>query len=185
MQTKVVEMLLPEGVFKTKVTFFTSADDQILWDIYVHWRLLTSELSVIESRGVNLPEGLSEGAFCRAMDVVRITQNIAGANTSYDAYDLKRKKRIQVKGCSVMPDLTSFGPRSEWDELYFLDFYRKGEWDGTFDIYLIPNDLVYNHKVNANHTLRDQQKLNRRPRLSIYKEIIVPNKIKPIKTHKI
>lgn len=185
MQIKEESIILPEGTFTTKVTHFSPADDMLLRDIYTHWRLLTDELRLMGARAVNLPEGLSEGAFCRAMNTVRATDNISGANTSWDVYDLNRKKRIQVKACSVLPDLTSFGPRSEWDELYFLDFYRKGEWDDTFDIYLIPNDLVYNHKVNINHTVRDQQKLNRRPRLSIYKEIILPNGIKPVKTYTI
>lgn len=183
MDTREEEILLPEGTFKTTVAHFTSGDDMLLRDIYTHWRLLTDELKLVDARSVNLPEGLSEGAFCRAMGTVRVTKNISGANTSWDAYDMKRKKRIQIKACSVLPDLTSFGPRSEWDEIYFLDFYRKGEWDGSFDIYLIPNDLIYNHKVNSTQTLKQQQELDRRPRFSIYKELIVPNGIKPIKTY--
>jgi len=81
-----------------------------------------------------------------------------------------------------LPDLTSFGPTSEWDELYFLDFYREGNWDGTFDIYKIPNELIYNHKVNQHQTMKEQQLEKRRPRFSIYKEIILSNGMTPIKT---
>jgi hypothetical protein len=80
-----------------------------------------------------------------------------------------------------MPDLTSFGPKSEWDKIYFMDFYVNGFWDGKFDIYLIENYDIYNHKVNANQTLKDQQKEGRRPRFSIYKDIISIKDLKPIK----
>src|SRR5690606_37452399 len=123
-----------------------------------------------------------EGLFCLDMDAVRINTNIPGANTSFDCYRISDNKRIQVKACSVLPDLTSFGPKSVWDELYFLDFYREGKWDGTYDIYLIDNELIYNHKVNENQTLREQQEQGRRPRFSIYKSIILKNKLKPLKT---
>ena len=67
-------------------------------------------------------------------------------------------------------------------EIYFLDFYREGNWDGTFDIYKIENELIYNHKVNEKETMKEQQNQKRRPRFSIYKEIIQKIGIKPIKT---
>ena len=81
-----------------------------------------------------------------------------------------------------MPDLTSFGPRSVWDILYFVDFYREGNFDGTFDIYEIQNELIYSTKVNAKQTMRDQQKEGRRPRFSIYEKIILSHGIKPVAT---
>ncbi|NFN19717.1 Bsp6I family restriction endonuclease [Clostridium botulinum] len=68
------------------------------------------------ARKINLPEGLSESAFCLAKGMFRVTQKISGANTSFDCYDPNGQRgnnRIQVKACSVIPDLTSFGPNSE------------------------------------------------------------------------
>ena len=50
-----------------------------------------------------------------------------------------------------------------------------------FHFYIDLNDKIYNHKVNANQTFMDQQKQGRRPRFSIYSEIIVENGLKPIK----
>lgn len=182
MQEKDIELQLPEGKFYSKVLIFDNSDKHFLFELYRSWRKLCEGLLKIKSRGVNLPEGLSEGVFCLAMDAVRVVEGIPGANTSFDCYDPKTYDRIQVKACSVMPDLTSFGPKSVWDKIYFLDFYRQGKWDGTIDIYLLENDLIYNHKVNANQTLKDQQLQGRRPRFSICKEIILKNKLKPIKT---
>ncbi len=175
-------LLLPEGTFQTEVLSFDESDRKTLRSIYIDWRKLCQDLNSLDSRGINLPEGLSESAFCLEMDCYRITKSISGANTSFDAYDPFSKSRIQVKACSVLPDLTSFGPRSVWDKLFFVDFYRNGDWNGLFDIYFIENNLIYNHKVNSQQTFKDQQEQNRRPRFSIYREIILERKIQPIKT---
>jgi len=173
---------LPEGDFETEVLIFDITDRAFLFELYNNWRILCQQLQKIEARAVNLPEGLSEGAFCLAMNTVRVIRAINGANTSFDCFDMKTNKRIQVKACSVIPDLTSFGPKSVWDQIYFVDFFRNGEWDGTFDVYLIKNEDIYDHKVNSHQTLRDQQLEGRRPRFSIYKEIIQEKNITPVKT---
>ena len=173
---------LPEGVFTISALTFTNLDRKLLKNIYTNWRNLCLELNSIGARGVNLPEGLSESAFCLEMGAVRVTSSISGANSSWDCYDIKRQKRIQVKACSVLPDLTSFGPNSKWDEIYFVDFYRKGKWDGTFDIFQIKTHDIYSHKVNKNQTFKQQQQQGRRPRFSIYKELIQKQAIKPLKT---
>ncbi len=176
------DLTLPEGIFKTNVLIFDEEDREKLFTIYMQWRKLCDSLDSISARGVNLPEGLSESAFCLEMNAYRITKGISGANTSFDAYNPNKKRRIQIKACSVLPDLTSFGPKSVWDDLFFVDFYRKGKWDGLFDIYHIENNLIYNHKVNSNETFKDQQLQKRRPRFSIFKDLIVKNNIKPSKT---
>jgi hypothetical protein len=173
-------LTLPEGTFNVEVLQINQNDRQNLFSIYNQWRNLSNELISINGRGVNLPEALSESTFCLEMDCVRVISSISGANSSWDCYDLNRHKRIQVKACSVLPDLTSFGPTSEWDEIYFMDFCKDGSWRGEFDIYLIDNDLIYNHRVNNNQTMREQQLQKRRPRFSIYRDIIQKQKIKPV-----
>ena len=175
---------LPEGTFNVNCDSFIDDDLVILRQIYADWRDLSTKLNSLNARSVNLPEGLSEVAFCYFMNCVRLNNPKIGknVNTSFDAYSLNTQKRIQVKACSVLPDLTSFGPKSQWDELYFVDFFKEGNWDFTFDIYLIPTDLIYNQKVNANQTMRDVQALGKRPRFSIYDSIILKNNLQPVKT---
>ena len=182
MKVEKEKIYLPEGDFDIQVIKFDNSDRLKLFSIYLAWRELCKNLNSMKARGVNLPEGLSESAFCLEMNCFRITESISGANTSFDAYDPIFKERIQVKACSVLPDLTSFGPKSIWDKLYFVDFYREGKWDGLFDIYLIKNQLIYSHKVNSAQTFKDQQLQKRRPRFSIFKELILKNNIKPVKT---
>ena len=54
------------------------------------------------------------------------------------------------------------------------------KYDGCYTIYKIENNLIYNHQVSKSQSFRDQQMQGRRPRFSIIKELIVPNKIQPI-----
>ena len=143
------------------------------------WKKLNEGLSKY-GRRVNIPEVLSEGMFCVFSKSVRFQKKIGGkGKVSFDTINLKNNRREQIKACSIKSDLTSFGPKSEWDDLYFLDFYRNGKLDGTFDVYLIPNKLIYSNKVNKKQTLKQQQAEKRRPRMRV-KEIIIDNKIKPL-----
>lgn len=176
---------LPEGNFYVEVQVFDNSDRPFLRDIYRKWRSLCADVVKLRSRTINLPEGLSEATFCLETGAVRRISGIPGANSSFDCYDLKTKERLQVKACSLTPDLTSFGPRSVWDKLYFLDFYRDGKWDGTYDIYLIDNNDIYNCMVSRTESFTAQQAQRRRPRFSVYDEIIQPKGLRPIKTAKI
>jgi len=182
MKIEEIILELPEGLKKAKIQHFIENDRKFLYDVYINWLTLCRQMKGLESRTINLPEGLSEGAFCLEMNAERLIGGISGANSSFDCYAFEKNERIQVKACSVIPDLTSFGPNSVWDRLYFLDFYRKGNWDGTFDIYLIEDSFIYNQKVNKLQSFSQQQDQNRRPRFSIWKHIIVANHLSPIKT---
>lgn len=177
---KSIEILhLPEGDKKAEVTQFDLTDCDELRMIYDGWRLLCDNLNRLNARAVNLPEGLSEIGFAMAKGMWRVTSGIIGANSSFDCYDPtggRGNNRIQVKACSVIPDLTSFGPQSQWDRIFFADFFREGKWDRTFDIYEIETEEILNFKVNFNQTLRDQQAQGRRPRFSIYKGLIQKEK---------
>lgn len=52
---------------------------------------------------------------------------------------LRKYKKYSING-------TSFGPKSTWDELYFLDFAPDGIVDGAIDIYKIEVDVVFSVK---------------------------------------
>ena len=178
-------MKLPEGTFSINVQFFGEEERKELQSVYRQWRGLSDSLIRLHSRGVNLPDGLSEGVFCMATGAVRMVENLPGANTSFDCYDMASKRRIQVKAASIIPDLTSFGPQSVWDDIYFMDFFRKGDWDGTVDIYRIDSSKIYSHPMNRTQTFRDQQSQGRRPRFSIYTDLIRHHQLKPWSTYRL
>jgi len=186
MKLKTTVLRLPNNtqVNAEVIEYITKKDKKSLYKIYRNWKTLSDNLKTISGRGINIPEGLTEGAFCLEMNCIKPIKfkKSKGINTSFDVYNEITSERIQVKACSISPDLTSFGPKSVWDKLYFLDFYRNGAWDGKFDIYLIPNNLVYTQQINATQTFSQVQSNGKRPRFSIIKQIIEKNNILPIKT---
>jgi hypothetical protein len=82
----------------------------------------------------------------------------------------------------VDDDLTTFEPPAVWDELYWLDFYQGGSYDGTFDVYRIPNDVILNFQISKKKTFREQQKQGKISRLHVRKDIILKNDLKPDRT---
>lgn len=144
------------------------------------WKELKIGLKNYKCREPNLPEGLSEVAFCLYSGSGRLISMNGKASSSFDTFNMKTKKAEQIKATSVEEDLTSFGPKSKWDDIYLLDFYNGGKLDGTFNVYKIPTKLIYKVKVNKSHTFLEQQAEEKRPRFSITKTFIQTKKIKPI-----
>ncbi len=162
---------------------FSKIDGKEWKRIFDIWKELKMGLRNYKSREPNMPEGLSEVAFCiwsgsgRYVKIPGAKKGIAG---SFDTFDVDNNRAQQIKACSIEYDLTSFGPRSKWDDLYFLDFYNKGKVDGRFDIYLIPDKYIKRQSLNENENFADQQKQKRRPRFGIKEEIILRYNIKPL-----
>ncbi len=180
MRTGSIETILENQNITIDLQFFHKDDMSILSDIYRKWVELSDILQSSGGRRINIPEILSEGVFCYHFDSGRTLGGNSKINMSFDCLKLNPVSRVQVKSCSVISDLTSFGPRSVWDELYFVHFFPNRSYDGSYEIYEVPNRLVYNHKVNKYQTFQQQQELNRRPRFSLIDEIIRPNNIQPV-----
>lgn len=166
-----------------KLMHFSKADGKKWKQLFDVWKKLKFGMRDYASREPNFPEGLSEVAFCLYSGSNRFISLQGNANSSFDTYNLKTGRAEQIKACSIDKDLTSFGPKSKWDDLYFLDFYNNGKLDGTFNIYKIPSRMIYSMKVNKTQTLKQQQAQGKRPRFSITKELIETKKIKPLATN--
>lgn len=159
---------------------FEEVDRTTLRNLYDKWRTLSQAMRTFHARGVNFPEGISEAVFALQFQSPKIISVQGNTSVSFDCYNPATNSRIQVKATSVEDDLTSFGPRSVWDELYFMDFFNDGVFDGGYFVYLIPNALISNFQISSTQTFRQQQELGRRPRLHMKREIIEPHSIKPI-----
>lgn len=168
---------------RLQLLHFDKSDGKEWKSIFDIWKNLKLGLRHYKAREPNFPEGLSEVAFClwcgagRYLKIKSAKKGIAG---SFDTFDLKKQRAQQIKACSIDNDLTSFGPKSKWDDLYFLDFFNNGKVDGRFDVYLIPNKYIRNQSLNKKEKFADQQMQKRRPRFGIKKEIINRYKIKPL-----
>ena len=181
MKFKNEKILIGGKKYDAELQYFEKKDQKTLRELYSSWKNLKVELGKLKSRHPNMPEGISEGAFALFFNSPRVI-DVKSTSSSFDNYDVTKHQRIQVKATTIEIDLTSFGPRSVWDVLYFLDFYRDGKFDGKFDAYKIPNELIYNHQVSKTENFKQQQKQGRRPRFSIKGSIIRPHKMKPIRT---
>ena len=153
-------------------------DKEIIRNLYLKWKDLNETIKTISTRGINLPEVISENAFTlHFTEYVKVIK-LKYKKCSFDCINTQTGLRTQLKATSTTSDLTSFGPRSEWDELYFLDF---SSMDGKFKVYKIDSSWVYTLKTNKNQTFTNQQKQGKRPRLSIIKKIIEPRSLQPIR----
>lgn len=159
---------------------FSKNDGKKWKELFDMWRKLKFGLREYKSREPNFPEGLSEVAFCLYSGSKRFISLRGKVPASFDTFNLKTNRTEQIKASSIESDLTSFGPESKWDDLYFLDFYNGGKLDGTFNVYKIPNKFIYKTKVNKSQTFKQQQKQKRRPRFGITESIIKKRKIKPV-----
>lgn len=169
---KETKTLILEGKsYTAQVDVIEESDKENFIEMYDMWLKLSEKLTQYGCRRVNFPE-LSELIFCAVFGCWRTnnTQGL-GKHSSFDCYNPKTQKRIQIKAASAYNELTSFGPDSVWDEIYFMDFYNDGNYDGTFEVYLIPNVEIYSAPMNKKETFRDQQLQKRRPRFSLRKLI--------------
>lgn len=156
---------------------FDEKDFVKLKQIFQQWKHINQQVSGLGGRNLNVPDVFSEALYCILFDAVR-TNNTAH---SYDCVNLRNGAGVQIKSASIINDCTSFGPKSTWDELYFIDFAHQGQVDGNVYVYKIDiplKKIVLNTKKHE--TFEQQQQQGRRPRLSL-KQIIKDNNIKPIK----
>lgn len=144
------------------------------------WVTLKQQSNILHGRSPNIPECISETCLCLVENLVRFYRAKKLKNASFDCFDLVNDRTVQAKACSVENDLTSFGPKTRWDVMYFLDFHNQGNIDGTFNLYEVSNDLIYNCLVKEGRTLKESQQLGYRPRIHIKNQIIVPNGIEPL-----
>jgi|SRR5690554_3415645 len=157
---------------------FDKYDYELLKEIFKEWLEINKKLKSLGGRGLNVPDVFSEALYCIFFNAVR-TNNTA---YSYDCVDKTTGSGIQVKSASIKYDLTSFGPTSIWDEIYYVDFAPNGEIDGKVYFYKLDYDIkgIILNKSKG-ETFADQQAQGRRPRFSIKRTIIEPENLQPVK----
>ena len=175
------KIAIEKGLTKGNITFsgikYESKDDHKFHDVFAAFKNFKNAGQFFNQR-VNLPEGLSEGVVSRYIDGIfrfeKIIKNNYGIS-KFDGFNEISKKFIEVKACSVFPDLTSWSPGPFFDLFYFVDF---SSLDGKFKIFEINIDSneIKKIKVSKTETFGDQIDKNRRPRFSVYEEFINPKK---------
>lgn len=141
-------------------------------ELYFKWKDLNGGIKEVYSRGVNLPEAITEPICCYVNGF-----NLSLGEGSEDGIDPKTGMQVQIKASSNFnSDLTSFGPKSHFDLLHFV---RLNQAEDIMYLYNIPLENLYEIKMNRDETFGDQQAQGRRPRFSIIKQYIEAEGIQP------
>ncbi|MFG6319275.1 MAG: hypothetical protein K1W33_05390 [Clostridia bacterium] len=141
-------------------------------DAYFKWKDLNTYVKSLVSRGINMPDAISEPMGCYCLNL------LWNKSTGGDAKSADGRK-IEFKATSNYEyDLSSFGPRCEFDDLVFLRF--------DLDLNIL---YVYDTGVNSDElkklpvskvaTVEDYQKVGKRPHIRIIEAIINEKKLEP------
>lgn len=176
---------------------------------YQSWQKLCYHANKMNARRPNIPEGITEALYCttdpdhtvfvkkvRPMQPTKsqikewISNNpydadssaneptftinghkynrfrelihVPKVSNSFDIFHTQKESCIQVKAASILPDLTTINPKSYYDEIVFIDMSGNSSW--KYQIYEITDYF--------------KQQL-KKPKISIYKEIIEQHNIRP------
>ncbi len=142
-------------------------------DSYFKWKDLNNSLKNYVSRGINFPETISEPMGCYALNY------LWNKGSGGDAQD-RNGRKIEMKATSNFDsDLTSFGPRCEFDNLIFLRLDYSNNKLYVYDTELSSNDLK-TLPANKTETVGEQQVQKRRPHISVINGIINARGLKPV-----
>lgn len=158
--------------------YFEDSEDRMAVELqtiikaYQSWKSLNEIISgAMDSRKVNLPEAISENIACYALGYER------NMDRTGDARD-KFGNLIEVKAtANFNSDLSSFSPDTHFDKLIFVRLNLDEDKAYIYDLGL-NGEQFGKLAVNKTETVADQQKQNRRPRLSLIK-YIDDNGLKP------
>ena len=178
-KTRVSKKGYNKGLTHGKLTFigarYELSELEKFKNLYQKWIEYKAAGQFVHQRA-NLPEGLTEGLVSTHIpDVVRkmkINSNKSKFHVSkFDCYNPIKDEIIEVKGCSIPDDLTSWSPDPYFDVLYFVDFSKL---DGSYDIYKIDttDEELRNEKVSDTETFQQQIDKSRRPRFSVFEKYI-------------
>lgn len=141
-------------------------------DLYFNWKKLNAGIKEDYTRGVNLPEAITEPICCYVNNFY-----LSLGEGSEDAIVPNTKELVQIKATSNFnQDLTSFGPQSKFNILHFVRLNQK---EDKMYLYNIPIENLKKVKVNATETYEEQQLQGRRPRFSIIDKYINVYNIQP------
>lgn len=147
-------------------------------DNYYKWKSLNAALSDLAHRGLNLPDSISEPMGCYVLGF-KWNRGTVG-----DATD-QHGRKIEFKASSNFSgDLSSFGPKTTFDDLVMLRFDTENDVLFLYDLG-INSDQLGQFKANKKETVADQKAQKRRPHIRLIEDYIIPNKIAPTAIFKI
>lgn len=129
---------------------------------YFKWKDLNTYISNNSHRGINMPDAISEPIGCYALGLLWNRGDEAG-----DATDPKTQKKIEMKATSRFEgDLSSFGPKCQFDDLVYLRFKLDDNLVYIYDLQINSEEFGA-LPANKTQTIQDQKDQGRRPHISL------------------
>ena len=142
-------------------------------DAYFKWKDLNTYVKSLVSRGINMPDAISEPMGCYCLNL------LWNKATGGDAYSQDGKRKYEFKATSNYDyDLSSFGPKCDFDDLVFLRFNLDSNMLYVYDTGVNSNELK-EIPVSRIATVGDYQDAGKRPHIRIIESIIEKKGLKP------
>ncbi len=129
---------------------------------YFKWKDLNTYIKSNSKRGINMPDAISEPMGCYCLGYLWNRGNEVG-----DAYDPKTDRKVEFKATSRFEgDLSSFGPKCQFDNLVFLRFNLDENLLYIYDLNINSVDFG-KYPANKTETIQEQKEQGRRPHISL------------------
>lgn len=141
---------------------------------YFKWKDLNTYISNNSRRGINMPDAISEPMGCYCLGYLWNRGDEAG-----DATNPATNEKIEFKATSRFEgDLSSFGPKCQFDNLVFLRFNLD---ENLLYIYVlnINSDEFGKYPANKKETIQEQKNQGRRPHVSLQKLFVEADSLEP------
>lgn len=133
-------------------------------DAFFRWKDLNTYIVNHSRRGINMPDCISEPMACYCLGLLWNNGDKTG-----DATNPETGEKIEFKATSRFEgDLSSFSPKTDFDDLIFLRFNLSKNLLYIYDLKINAKEFV---KLPANNsqTIAEQQRQGRRPHISLQK----------------
>lgn len=141
---------------------------------YFKWKDLNTYISNNSRRGINMPDAISEpmGCYCLGFKWNR------GEEVG-DATNPRTGEKIEFKATSRFEgDLSSFGPKCQFDDLVFLRFKLDDNLLYIYDLKINSDDFS-KYPANKTQTIEEQKAQGRRPHVSLQQLFVEDKNLKP------
>lgn len=143
-------------------------------DAFFKWKDLNTYIKSTSHRGINMPDAISEPMGCYCLGLLWNRGNEVG-----DATDPVTKRTIEFKATSRFNgDLSSFGPKTTFDNLVYLRFNLDKNQLYIYDLNINSQDFG-KYPANKSETIQQQKDQGRRPHVSLQKLFVDAQGLKP------
>ncbi len=143
-------------------------------DAYFKWKDLNTYIKNTSHRGINMPDAISEPMGCYCLDLLWNRGEEVG-----DATNPRTHQKIEFKATSRFDgDLSSFGPKCQFDDLVFLRFKLDENLLYIYDL-KIDSEKLGTYPANKKETIQDQKDKGRRPHVSLLKLFVEEQNLEP------